>query len=96
MTGYRNLVREVSRQRAELLERLPRIRHRTGRLRNAVRTPAALVPAFLCGVALGRLVPRAQSVAGLFALLRQGQQAWAMVRRVRAVVLPPGAMGSSE
>ena len=69
MSGYRRLARDVRASRVMLEGRIPEIRRRTERLRNRLRTPLVLMPAFLGGVIVGRLMPAWGGVTRLPALM---------------------------
>ena len=71
MSGYRGLARDVRARRVILEGRVPEIRRRTDRLRNRLRTPLVLMPAFLGGVIVGRLMPARGGVTWLPALIQR-------------------------
>ncbi len=71
MSGYRRLARDVRARRVMLEGRVPVIRRRTDRLRNRLRTPLVLMPAFLGGVIVGRLMPARGGVTWLPALMQR-------------------------
>ncbi|WP_290647583.1 hypothetical protein [Aquisalimonas sp.] len=67
--GYVSLHREIKTQRGLTLTRAVEVRRRLKRVHSRLQTPTVVLPAFVCGVIVGRLWPQLVPVREMVATL---------------------------